>query len=81
MPVQCKHVTGNVSDVTGKAIRSQNKCDFYKYLNGQSRHKMMYWPACNKNLCIDFYKLFHEEPDSVGKTNRLKQKLGIKDKA
>ena len=80
LPVQCKHVTGNTSDVTGKAIRSQTNCDLLKYLY-QSRHKMMYFPTCKANLCIDCYKLFHEEPDLVGKKNQLKQKPGIKDKA
>ena len=80
LPLECKQTTGNVSDVTGKAIRSQTKCDLHKYLNGQSRHKIMYCPTCNANLCIHCYKLFHEERDLVGKKKQLKRKLGIKDK-
>ena len=77
LPVQCKLVTNNA---TGQPVRSQTKCDLHNYLKGQSRYKMMYCPACNANLCINCYKLFHEEPDIVGKKKSLKRKLGIKDK-
>ena len=79
LPVECKRVTGNVNKVTKKPVRSQTKCDLHNYLKGQSRKKMMYCPTCNTNLCIDCYKLFHEEPNIVGKKKSLKRKLGIKD--
>ena len=71
LPVQCKLVTNNA---TGQPVRSQTKCDLHNYLKGQSRYKMMYCPACNANLCINCYKLFHEEPDIVEKKKSLKRK-------
>ena len=76
LPVRCKLVTNNA---TGQPVRSQTKCDLHNYLKGQSRYKMMYCPACscNANLCINCCKLFHEEPDIVGKKKSLKRKLGV----
>ena len=71
LPVKCKRVTGNVNKETKKPVRSQTKCDLHNYLGD--------CPTCNANLCIDCYKLFHEEPDIVGKKKSLKRKLGIKD--
>ncbi len=55
--------------------KKKSRCSLHRWLGYETQKGVMYCPSCNVNLCIDCYKIFHNDDDIVNKKLQLQKKL------
>ena len=57
------------------------RCQFHRWLGHETCKSVSFCAACNVNLCVHCYKIFHQEEHLVAQKDALKIKLDPKPKS
>ena len=62
-------IDDNYEHLSDYNCKKNSSCGLHRWLGIKTQKQVMYCNACNVNLCVQYYKLFHKAVDIVGNKN------------